>query len=747
MIIKRIADLLGAAKQVRPGSYIARCPVHKDRKPSLHISEDDKGHVWAHCYAGCKKSEIEAALIHLDASLKDRFRDPPPDIGQPITKIGSDDETKRYQITRCAQMWRDAQELTVDGPGATYLKNRGLTEYPDNVFRELHEPEHKTMRLLAKMVDMQGAFAGVHAISLNMDGSVQTEEGGRKKKYSLGAVKGCGVHLPGTGTPVVCEGVEDALSLWGPSRRNVWATCGLWNMSTMGVGSGAELLLVKDYDPPKGGSGESKATKKFWSECSKLQARGVAVQYAEPVPVDQKLKRDANDVLMEEGPDGITALLASAKDMPTSQLPRDWYDRYCYVASVDRIIDTHDPQMPMYNQKSFNGIHAGQEFPLSGKSSAWTRYMEDDDAWKVNDMTFLPGQDLVVESAGGSLSLNRWKGLAVDPQPHYHGIWMEHFEWLVPSALDREVLLDWMAFTLQFPGEKANFAVLMGSRYEGIGKDLLLTPLRTILGSHAVEIHSEYLESSFNQWLDTTKLLIVGELMSGHRYDMTNRMKPLIAAPPDTLQINIKNVNTYSIPNIVNLWAMTNSRQALSLSNEDRRWFVLWSENKPQDPDYYTKLAEHVRDPDVVAGIMHMLMNRPMDVVRERLKGKAPKTQSHIDMVKIGGNPVDEAVRECIETPIHPISLVYPADLLPEVQAYAPHANLKTIKLALERMGWLPLETRAHIKVVTREIRATMYADPDKAAEFEALSPRELGDYYSILMDNRQSMLDDTHAF
>ncbi len=41
--------------------YIARCPAHDDGRPSLQVSQGEKG-ILVRCYAGCSYNEIVSAL-------------------------------------------------------------------------------------------------------------------------------------------------------------------------------------------------------------------------------------------------------------------------------------------------------------------------------------------------------------------------------------------------------------------------------------------------------------------------------------------------------------------------------------------------------------------------------------------------------------------------------------------------------------------------------------------------------------
>ncbi len=64
------ATLLSRLDRVKPtgsGRWIARCPAHDDRGPSLSVRELDDGRVLLHDFAGCSVAEILAA-VGLDMS-------------------------------------------------------------------------------------------------------------------------------------------------------------------------------------------------------------------------------------------------------------------------------------------------------------------------------------------------------------------------------------------------------------------------------------------------------------------------------------------------------------------------------------------------------------------------------------------------------------------------------------------------------------------------------------------------------
>lgn len=73
---KNLEDVLSRLQKVRGrnGNWVACCPAHKDRSPSMTIRETPDGKILMHCFAGCSISEIANAI---GINLSDLF--PPRD--------------------------------------------------------------------------------------------------------------------------------------------------------------------------------------------------------------------------------------------------------------------------------------------------------------------------------------------------------------------------------------------------------------------------------------------------------------------------------------------------------------------------------------------------------------------------------------------------------------------------------------------------------------------------------------------
>lgn len=60
--IEALLGRLEGVKRVGPDRWIACCPSHEDRRPSLSIRELPDGRVLLHDFAGCSATEITAAV-------------------------------------------------------------------------------------------------------------------------------------------------------------------------------------------------------------------------------------------------------------------------------------------------------------------------------------------------------------------------------------------------------------------------------------------------------------------------------------------------------------------------------------------------------------------------------------------------------------------------------------------------------------------------------------------------------------
>jgi hypothetical protein len=62
MTVSKIIDRLSKVKATGSGKWIALCPAHADRSPSLAVRELDDGRTLIHCFAGCTPVAVLDAI-------------------------------------------------------------------------------------------------------------------------------------------------------------------------------------------------------------------------------------------------------------------------------------------------------------------------------------------------------------------------------------------------------------------------------------------------------------------------------------------------------------------------------------------------------------------------------------------------------------------------------------------------------------------------------------------------------------
>ena len=74
--MKSVDKLLGQLERVKrtgAGRWLACCPAHADKGPSLSLRETDDGRVLVYCFAGCSSVDILAAV---GLELRDLYPEP-----------------------------------------------------------------------------------------------------------------------------------------------------------------------------------------------------------------------------------------------------------------------------------------------------------------------------------------------------------------------------------------------------------------------------------------------------------------------------------------------------------------------------------------------------------------------------------------------------------------------------------------------------------------------------------------------
>lgn len=150
--------------------------------------------------------------------------------------------------------------------------------------------------------------------------------------------------------------------------------------------------------------------------------------------------------------------------------------------------------------------------------------------------------------------------------------------WVFPGDAEREFMLDYMSFMAQFPGRKIQFAPVLYSAMQGVGKDTVLKVLRYgVLGAaNMVSVTPARLQNSqFNEEWASSQAVLMTELPSFHKRDLYDILKDNVASGAGSVAVNPKGLAPYFVPN-AHCWLFTtNKADALSLETHDRRFVIL----------------------------------------------------------------------------------------------------------------------------------------------------------------------------
>jgi hypothetical protein len=272
-----------------------------------------------------------------------------------------------------------------------------------------------------------------------------------------------------------------------------------------------------------------------------------------------------------------------------------WYERFAYVAEDDAYFDMQTRREisrgtfnALFRHITCRSIHTGRRVEAS---IGFDENRQASGGRVLIGVTYAAGQDVLV-AKDGDVYGNRWcdarpNRLTLQKKPIQR--WLDHCAVLVPEDAEREHLFDMMAFKLQHPEIKINHAVLHGG-VQGSGKDTLWAPfIWSVCGPSLKNrglIDNDSLASQWGYQLES-EILILNELKepeARERRALANKLKPIIAAPPDTLVINRKGLHPYQMLNRMFVLAFSNDPVPISIDSQDRRWFCIWSAAPRMDP-------------------------------------------------------------------------------------------------------------------------------------------------------------------
>lgn len=192
---------------------------------------------------------------------------------------------------------------------------------------------------------------------------------------------------------------------------------------------------------------------------------------------------------------------------------------------------------------------------------------------QADGVAYLPGSKPVIERNGQRL-VNMWKPSRVRERKGAAWPLGRLLTHLFPDRRDRRHVARWGATLAACPAIRMEYAVLLRSETQGMGKTTLANIAADLVGPENVSRPNEVAltEGNFNSHLAKKRLAIVDELYSGHSKKTYNRIKSPIT---DTkLRVNEKYQPEYEIDNYVHFIFSSNDLVPIFIDASDRRFFM-----------------------------------------------------------------------------------------------------------------------------------------------------------------------------
>jgi hypothetical protein len=289
---------------------------------------------------------------------------------------------------------------------------------------------------------------------------------------------------------------------------------------------------------------------------------------------------------------------------PSAGIPENAIDRMLkrnvYVKKQDKYFDHEEGTW--LTSKGFNAANTRvARYGRSGIQSAEAEFQNNPDARKVVTTTYRPGEPVITKEKNEQglpvSAVNQWRPSSVVPAKNVTDADVKPWLALIDPFFgnptpEREHFLNYIAHLLQKPGKKIGHAIVLLSN-QGFGKDSLLRAIFETVGIHNLAaIDTGALSNQFNPYLRYELVYLQEAKMDGHRHrDLYNFLKPFISAQVTRLLVNEKNMQQYYIPNNQNWIITSNHDTALTLEDDDRRFWVHGAamDEAPSD-EFFTNL-------------------------------------------------------------------------------------------------------------------------------------------------------------
>jgi hypothetical protein len=339
--------------------------------------------------------------------------------------------------------------------------------------------------------------------------------------------------------------------------------------------------------------------------------------------------------------------------------PPDWLADWLYVEKLCEFANTRLNYS--IKREAFNAKYNRMDEVKNAEMLASEFALTSCDLVTVVDKMYWPSAAITFEH-DNKLMLNSYVDSGYKPVPiteknkHAIELFLTHIKNTLSDEKEQTILLDWLAYVVQNAGKRINWAILLQGA-QGTGKSYFAKVLEWLLGSNAKSLDPSALGERFTGWAHGSLVNIVEEIRikGDDKWRIMDRLKPFITN--SMIQIEEKRRDHRTVPNFTNYLLLTNYKDALPITNDDRRFCVMYGriQNESDLFDYFggrDEAGEYFEnlfhESEQHAGaIKTFILNH---TISEDFKpsGRAPDTVSRRLMIQASVSPEQSLVEDLI---------------------------------------------------------------------------------------------------
>lgn len=370
--------------------------------------------------------------------------------------------------------------------------------------------------------------------------------------------------------------------------------------------------------------------------CVELEERGAFVRLLALPEGEGGVKQGLDDFLLANDGPALEALIAAADPLGLSRSLWATNNEVIYVEDPGLVLV--DETLQKLSADAFKGhskwaTASATRSIVTAKGVLHREKVPAAPEWikwplrrSAKRLTYMPGQPRMTDDG----LLNQWRGWGLMPKKGSVEPWLKLVKFIFASTEPgmMEWFLDWCAYPIQNPGVKMFSAIVVHGVAQGTGKTLLGYTLAKIYGDNFKEITDEDLEETY--WAENKQFILGDEVSGKDNRQYMNTLKRLITK--ETIDINIKFVPQYELPNCMNFMFTSQHGDSFFLEDKDRRFMVVEVQEDPLPDKFYTDYDKWYKRDGGAQALFQWLLDRKIDKDFNPF-GHAPRTAAKERMI------------------------------------------------------------------------------------------------------------------